>query len=56
MERNAVEMAIKTETGTRTEQKGVGKLGWFMSKTYTATSPPREGEPVGTQINRLQRL
>ena len=26
----------------------MGKLGWFMSKTYTLTSPPREGEPVGT--------
>ena len=47
MEWNTVEKAIKTETGTRTEQKGVGKLRWFMSKTLTATSPPREGEPVG---------
>ena len=27
---------------------GVGKLGWFMSKTKTATSPSREGEPTGT--------
>ena len=26
----------------------MGKLGWFMSETETATSPPREGEPVGT--------
>ena len=29
----SVEMAIKTESDTRTEQKGVGKLDWFMSKT-----------------------
>ena len=27
----------------------VGKLGWFMSKTQTATSPPREGEPAATR-------
>ena len=39
---------MKTTIDTRTEQKGVGKLGRFMSKTETATSPPREGEPVGT--------
>ena len=31
MESNAVERAIETETDTRTEQIGVGKLGWFMS-------------------------
>ena len=53
MEWNTVEKAIKTETGTRTEQKGVGKLRWFMSKTLTATSPPREGEPVGTHYTDL---
>ena len=33
MERNTVEKAIKTETDTRTEKKGVSKLSWFMSKT-----------------------
>ena len=27
----------------------MGNLGWFMSKTQTATSPPREGEPAGTR-------
>ena len=31
-----------------TEQKGVDKFGWFMSKIQIATSPPREGEPAGT--------
>ena len=31
MERNIVERAIKTKINTRTELKGVGKLGWFMS-------------------------
>ena len=31
MDRNRVERAIKTETDTRTELKGVGKFGWFMS-------------------------
>ena len=39
---------MKTEIDIKTEQKAVGKLGWFMSKTLTVTSPPREGEPVGT--------
>ena len=33
MERNTVERAIKTKIDTRTESKGVGKLGWFMSET-----------------------
>ena len=28
-----VERAIQTETDTRTDYKGVDKLGWFMSKT-----------------------
>ena len=32
MEWNTAERAIKTEIDTRTEWKGVGKLGWFMSK------------------------
>ena len=31
MEWNTVERAIKTETDIRTEQKGVGKLSWFMT-------------------------
>ena len=31
MEWNKVERAIKTETDKSTEQKGVGKLGWFLS-------------------------
>ena len=30
--------------------KGVGKLGWFISRTQTLTSPPREGEPAGTRL------
>ena len=42
------EKAIKTETERRTERKGVCKLGWFMCKTKTVTSPPREGELAGT--------
>ena len=33
----------------KTEWKEVGKFGWFMSKTYTATPPSREDEPVGTK-------
>ena len=28
------------------KKERVGKLGWFMSKTYTTTFLPREGEPV----------
>ena len=28
----------------------MGKLGWFMSRTQTLTSPPREGEPAGTTM------
>ena len=31
MEWNTLERAIKTEVDTGTEEKGVGKLGWFMS-------------------------
>ena len=31
---------------TRTEYIGMGKHGWFMS---LSTSPPREGEPAGTE-------
>ena len=31
MEWNTVERAIKTEIDSRTEWKGMGKLGWFMS-------------------------
>ena len=49
MEWNTVERATKTEKDTRTEYQGVGKLGWFMSKTETATSPPREGDSAGTR-------
>ena len=33
MELNTAERATKAETDTRTEYKGVGKLGWFMSQT-----------------------
>ena len=34
--------AIKAETDTRTEYKGVGRLG-------CATSPPPDGDPAGTK-------
>ena len=40
--------ATKTKLDTRTELKGEGKVGWFTSKTQTATSQPRESEPVET--------
>ena len=30
----------------------MGKPGWFMSRTQTLTSPPREGEPAGTPGQR----
>ena len=33
MKLNIVEIYIKTKTDIITEQKGVGKLGWFKSKT-----------------------
>ena len=33
MEQNTLEKAKKTETDTRKEWKGAGKLGWFMSNT-----------------------
>ena len=29
------------------------KLGWFMSKISTATSPPPEGEPMGTKKTEI---
>ena len=31
-------------------------LGWFMSKTSTATSPPREGEPAGIHWGWIRPL
>ena len=46
-------MAIKTEVDTRPEQKGAGKLGWFMSLTLIVTSPSREGGPAGTRKGRV---
>ena len=49
MECNTVERVIKTETTQEENKKGVGKLGWFMSKTSTATSTPHVGEPKRTQ-------
>ena len=51
MERNTVERAIKDKYRHRHKnriKKGVGKLGWFMSLTSTVTSPPLEGELIGT--------
>ena len=50
MERNTVERAIKTEIDTN--KKGVVKLGWFMSKTSTATYSPRDVEPAWTPKER----
>ena len=44
----------KTETDTRAQEKGVGRLGWFMSKTLIATSPPCEGEPVWTSTVKTE--
>ena len=33
----------------------MGKLGWFVSRTQTFTSPPREGEPAGTAVEERER-
>ena len=33
----------------------MGKLGWCMSKTKTATYPPCEGDPVGTRQRERER-
>ena len=33
----------------------MGKLGWFVSRTQTFTSPPREGEPAGTTVEERER-
>ena len=49
MKLDTVERAIKKQTQEQ-KKKGVGKLGWFMSKTSTVASPPREGEPSETQL------
>ena len=49
MERNTNERAIKTRNRHKNRIKGVGKLEWIVSLTYTVTSPPREGESAGTQ-------
>ena len=37
----AVERAIQTEIDTRTEKKGVGKLGWFMAKNINRNIPTK---------------
>ena len=55
MQWNTVDRAIETEKDTRTERKGVGKLGWLMSD-INVTSPPRVGEPDGTIIRPVIRL
>ena len=49
MQWNTVERAIKTETNTKTEEKGLGKLGWL-----TLTSLPREGDPAGTCMKKAK--
>ena len=41
--------------GHKKRVKGVGKLGWFMSRTQTFTSPPREGEPAGTKKKKEKK-
>ena len=33
----------------------MGKLDWFISKTQTLTSPPREGEPAGQRERERER-
>ena len=38
------------ERASRTEQKGMDKLGWFVLKTYTTMSPPHGGEPERAQF------
>ena len=43
----------KDRNRRKNRTKGVGKLGWFMSKTKTAASPPREGEPAGTGVTTI---
>ena len=50
MERNTVERAVKTERDakSRTKRSGQARLICVKRHTYTATSPQREGEPVGT--------
>ena len=35
------------QTQEQNQKEWASKLGWFMSRTETATSPPQEGEPVG---------
>ena len=52
MQRNTAERDLETETDPSTEYKGVGKLGGFLTKTLTATCPPREGQPMGTVWKR----
>ena len=53
MEWNTVERALKTEIDTKTENKEVGKLGWFMSKTYKPQRPHHvKVSPWGLQIEQ----
>ena len=44
MEMNTVERATKTEMDTGTEQKGVGKLGWFMNCNIPRTHEQNKKE------------
>ena len=53
MERNTAERTMRQKkTQEHNLKKIVSKLGWFTSKIYTAISPPREDEPVGTRKRR----
>ena len=47
MKWNTVERAIKTETDTRTEWKGVGKLGWSCQKRRLQHPHHMEMSPWG---------
>ena len=52
MERNTVERAIKTETLTRTESKGVGKLRWLTLKTWKLIQTGnKHGTAMGAVLN-----
>ena len=51
MKRNTVERARNGhKSRIKNKKKEVGKFGWFMSKKSATTSPPSEGESVGTSV------
>ena len=53
MEQYIVERGVKTERNAKSRIKRGGQARLVCQKTYTATSPPHEGEPAGTTEKKM---